>query len=143
MERIVQLNEYEYKTMADLAKLKEKQIQERAKKLYEEKGILGIEVELNIHENYNETFELRSYGTRNGDWDNSLIPYAKKRELIALVQEKARVLFLKSFSRELKTMGEVNRLYREAEEERRKFKVWTLTGWLMAIMMIIYLVIKG
>ncbi len=142
MERIVQLNQAEYDNLVKAANLTKEEIKKRAKKIYEEKGVLGVEVELNINETYNETFELKSYGRQKGDWNNILIPYEKKRELITLVQEKAKVLFLNFFKNELQTMNDTKKILCQARAERNRFKVFTLTGWLMALMMMALLILK-
>ena len=58
MERIVQLRDYEYNNLVEKANLNEKQIDEKAQKLYKERGVAAIDIKLN-HENNNYESSFR------------------------------------------------------------------------------------
>lgn len=46
MKKIVQLDEYEYNKLAELAKLNEEQINQKAADLWEKKGVAEIEINI-------------------------------------------------------------------------------------------------
>lgn len=48
MEKIVQLGEYEYNKLSDLAKLNESQIEERALKLYKRKAVAEVDITVKV-----------------------------------------------------------------------------------------------
>ena len=51
MERIVQLRDYEYNNLVEKANLNEKQIDEKAQKLYKERGVAAIDIKLGYKNN--------------------------------------------------------------------------------------------
>lgn len=58
MRKIVQLDEYEYNKLAELAKLNEEQIEERAIKLWKEKGVAEITIKIDTGRDYNDYFHI-------------------------------------------------------------------------------------
>lgn len=56
MRKIVQLDEYEYNKLADLAKLNEEQIEERAIKLWKEKGVAEITIRIDCGRDYDDNY---------------------------------------------------------------------------------------
>lgn len=48
MERIVQLRELEYEQLSSLAKSNESQIEEKALKMYNEKGVAGLKITIKM-----------------------------------------------------------------------------------------------
>lgn len=48
MEKIIQLSEREYEKLFDLAKLNKEQIEERALKMYEEKGVAELDISIRM-----------------------------------------------------------------------------------------------
>ena len=58
MRKIVQLDEYEYNKLADLAKLNEEHIEERAIKLWKEKGVAEITIKIDTGRNYDDNCRI-------------------------------------------------------------------------------------
>ena len=58
MRKIVQLEQYEYDKLAELAKLNEEQIEKRASELWEEKGVAEIKVTIDMGTDYDGTFSI-------------------------------------------------------------------------------------
>lgn len=58
MRKIVQIDEYEYDKLTELAKLNEKQISQRAIELWEKEGVAEIRFTLDTGEDYFNTFTL-------------------------------------------------------------------------------------
>lgn len=54
MRKIVQLDEYEYSKLADLAKLNEKEIEKHAIGLWKEKGVAEITIKIDIGRDYDD-----------------------------------------------------------------------------------------
>lgn len=54
MRKIVQLDEYDYNKLADLAKLNEKEIEKHAIDLWKEKGVAEITIEIDTGRDYND-----------------------------------------------------------------------------------------
>lgn len=53
MRKIVQLDEYDYNKLADLAKLNEKEIEKHAIDLWKEKGVAEITIKIDTGRDYN------------------------------------------------------------------------------------------
>ena len=54
MRKIVQLDEYEYSKLANLAKLNEKEIEKHAINLWKEKGVAEITIKIDVGRDYND-----------------------------------------------------------------------------------------
>ena len=54
MRKIVQLDEYDYNKLADLAKLNEKEIEKHAIDLWKEKGVAEITIKIDTGRDYND-----------------------------------------------------------------------------------------
>ena len=54
MRKIVQLDEYDYNKLADLAKLNEKEIEKHAIGLWKEKGVAEITIKIDTGRDYND-----------------------------------------------------------------------------------------
>lgn len=54
MRKIVQLDEYDYNKLADLAKLNEKEIEKHAIDLWKEKGVAEITIKIDTERDYND-----------------------------------------------------------------------------------------
>ena len=58
MKKIVQLEQYEYDKIAELAKLNEAQIEKRATELWEEKGVAEIKISIDMGTDYDDTYHI-------------------------------------------------------------------------------------
>lgn len=59
MKKIVQLDDYEYKKLADLAKLNEQGILEKALSLWKEKGVAEIRIKIDAGKDWEDSFSIK------------------------------------------------------------------------------------
>ncbi len=142
MEKIVQLSEYEYNQLVELAELNEKKIEKRAKQLYKEEGILYINIRTAIERDFRDEFVFKCKAV-DGDSNNVFISYYDKREIIEKVRIYAEKLFMMNFGEYIRKMSDTHKIYVSAKKARRTFMIYTITGWLTSIIMIIYLALKN
>lgn len=142
MSTIVQLSKREYDNLKSKADTVDKQILEQAKKMYEEKGTFGIKITLSINDDYDDNFTMRSTAYVS-DW-NGKYPLAQddKKKIVEYVQWKSRDLFEKVFGKHLANINNTRKKYKQASRMKTAFIVFTVTGWLMALIMLGLIVIQ-
>ena len=131
MEKIEQLGEYEYNKLSDLAKLNESQIEERALKLYKEKGVAEVDITVKVGR------DKEYYSTQR--FNCSAFVWYKDGKFF--IQEKLRyrlsALIEKQVIREVSDKyGEPVDLMNKYSKERHdlqtvRFILWTIavSGW--------------
>ena len=83
MKKIVQLDEYEYNKLAELAKLNEEQINQKAADLWEKKGVAEIEINIETGHDTRHVFRI------------DCRPYIKYRSERFFIPDKLRERFRK------------------------------------------------
>ena len=68
MKKIVQLDEYEYNKLAELAKLNEEQINQKAADLWEKKGVAEIEINIETGHDTRHVFRIDSVNKTRFLW---------------------------------------------------------------------------
>lgn len=89
MKKIVQLDEYEYNKLAELAKLNEEQINQKAADLWEKKGVAEIEINIETGHDTRHVFRI------------DCRPYIKYRSERFFIPDKLRERFRKIVKSEL------------------------------------------
>ncbi len=134
MEKIIQLTEYKYNKLIETAKLKEQEIEQRAKKLFEDNGFLGVLLDLNMKDQYKD-FKIHTY-IRIHDWESMFkLKYSDEKRIIKYIDEKVQRLIKIKYGDYLSVLSN---LYNELDKVKRtktKFLVFTITGWFIAIIL--------
>lgn len=130
MEKIVQLGEYEYNKLSDLAKLNESQIEERALKLYKEKGVAEVDITVKIKDE--ECYSTQRFNCSAFVWYKDGKFYIQEK-----LRDRLSKLIKKQVLREVSdTYGEpidiMNKYSREIHDlQTVRFIIWTIavSGW--------------
>lgn len=72
INKMVQLNDFEYSQLCEKAKLNEEEIYSLAEKYYQERGVFRIDVKMGFEERYNgdTVYYTTSFSTENGLYRN-------------------------------------------------------------------------
>ncbi len=146
MERIVQLRESEYKEMAELAKLNEDEVNKRAIELYNRRGLVSVEIKYFIEHSYYGGFRLNNstdaYTPDSYD-DGFKIAFADKRKIIKEVEYFSKGLIDNSLAKHLGGLNSIKEARKAVDEERLRFIVLSVVGWLLAVLLIVINAIIG
>lgn len=131
MEKIVQLREYEYNKLSDLAKLNESQIEERALKLYKEKGVAEVDITVKVGRD-KEYYSTQRFNCSAFVWYKD-----GKFSIQGKLRDRLSELIKKQVLREVSdTYGEpiniMNKYSREIHDlQTVRFIIWTIavSGW--------------
>lgn len=131
MEKIVQLSEYEYNKLSDLAKLNESQIEERALKLYKEKGVAEVDITVKVGRD-NEYYSTQRFNCLAFVWykDNKFYIQEKLRDRLGKLIEKQVIREVSDKYGE--PVDLMNKYSKEIHGlQIAKFILWTiaLSGW--------------
>ena len=130
MEKIVQLGEYEYNKLSDLAKLNESQIEEKALEMYKTKGVAGLKITVkmaNDEYSYEHHFDCSTFIWYKDEkffisekLRDRLEKYIKERVLDEIVDKYGEpIKWFDRFSKEIRGL------------RLAKYTIWTIavSGW--------------
>ena len=133
MERIVQLREYEYKKLCESAKMNDAEIEKRAQKMYEEKGMYGIQLNINCgRTEYNDTIEF-FVGGYVKDWHSFPLTKDEKKKVSRFVCNRVREMMVDKFGTQIDNLNYYENRKRILERRHSIFVGVTILGWLCAV----------
>lgn len=133
MERIVQLREYEYKKLCESAKMSDAEIEKRAQKMYEEKGMYGIQLNINCgRTEYNDTIEF-FVGGYVKDWHSFPLTKDEKKKVSRFVCNRVREMMVDKFGTQIDNLNYYENRKRILERRHSIFVGVTILGWLCAV----------
>lgn len=150
----VELTQTDYNRLVQTAQMKAKKIEECARKIYEEEGVVKIQfmgrfyrksydgVECDKHE---FTVDCEDYDiTPTGDYEKTLfkIPQESRQKIAKHVKRICEDAFRYYFGEHMLNINEIARLKHKQERLLRQFIIWTGLGWLLAIAMLIAVILR-
>ncbi|MDB0754667.1 hypothetical protein POY69_22005 [Phocaeicola vulgatus] len=132
MRKIVQLDEYDYNKLADLAKLNEKEIEKHAIDLWKEKGVAEITIKIDTGRDYNDYCRIDCSTCLFYKDNRFYIPENVRERFRKIVKENVMWDIEERFG-DLK--GAINKFNREAKWiGYTKFVLYmiALSGWAVA-----------
>lgn len=132
MRKIVQLDEYEYSKLADLAKLNEKEIEKRAIDLWKEKGVAEIIIKIDTGRDYNDYCRIDCSAHFFYKDDRFYTPENVRERFRKIVKENV-MWNIEEWFGDLK--GAINKFNREAKwigYTKFIFYMMALSGWAVA-----------
>ncbi len=141
MKEIVQLTKDEYQEISDLAKLNEKQINDKAEKLYKKKGFYEMQIKLEFKSNYfgHLTFKPKTYIS---DCNKFELKVEDKRKIVKFTQEKIKRFFEINFGKHLVKLNNIAKIEEDLKRRTSLLKGFYLLGWLMALVMFLFIILK-
>lgn len=145
----VELTQNEYNRLVKIAKMKAKKIEEKAREIYNKEGVVKIEFDGRFVKNrYGERapehykFEVGCYDFCVNENTLFTIPQEMRRRIAVKVKRYVEEVFVGQFGEHLLKLNAIRDLAAKTEKERRQFIVWTLTGWLLALLMLAVVLLK-
>ena len=145
----IELTQNDYNRLVSMATMKAKKIEERAREIYEKEGVVKIEFDGRIQtrrygelntEHYKFDVSCGSYTVSpTGEYEKTLftIPQEMRERIAKKVKRYVEEVFASYFGEHLTKLNAVKDLEAKTDRELRKLIVWTLTGWLLALLMLI------
>jgi len=150
----IELTQNEYNRLVDLAKMKAKKIEERAREFYEKEGVAKICFEGRIRKNefgelttqyYKFECKPQAYDVSpSGELEPSLfkIPMEQRKRIAQKVGRYVEDVFTATFGERLYNLGEILKIKAKAERDFQKFMICTIVGWLVALIMVIVVIFR-
>lgn len=132
MRKIIQLDEYEYNKLADLAKFNEEQIEKRAIGLWKEKGVAEITIKIDTGRNYDDNCHIDCSTYLFYKDNRFFIPENIRERFRKIIKEDIMWNIEERFG-DLK--GAINKFNREAKwigYTKFIFYMMALSGWAVA-----------
>lgn len=145
----VELTQSDYNRLVQMAQMKAKKIEERAREIYEKEGVAKImftcqffrkrygEVE---SDKYEFTVNCKDYGiTPTGEFEKTLykIPQESRQKIAKCVKNFVEETFACYFGEHMLNLNEIERLKHKQQRMVNKFAIVTVVGWMLAIVMCI------
>lgn len=150
----VELTQKEYNDLVALARMKAKKIEERARKIYEKEGVTKIQFTGRFYrkqfgeiesERDEFTVDCAEYLiTPTGEYEKTLyiIPQESRKKIAEHVKGFVRDTFESMYGEHMANINQTRSLVHKAEMLHNKFIIWTVTGWLLAVLMFGYVLLK-
>ena len=150
----VELTQNDYNRLVQMATMKAKKIEERAREIFEKEGVVKI--------GFDGRFTTKRYGEQEiehleftvacndstvlptGEYEKTLfkIPQEMRQRIATKVKDYVEEVFVGRFGEHMFKLNAIRELAAKTERERRRFVVWSLTGWLLAVLMFIVVMMK-
>lgn len=150
----VELTQSDYNRLVQMAQMKAKKIEERAREIYEKEGVTKIEFTGRFyHKRYGEveserdvfTVDCAEYLiTPTGEYEKTLykIPQESRRKIAEHVKGFVEDTFESMYGEHMANINMTKSLVHKAEMLRKKFIIWTILGWLLAVAMLVAVILK-
>lgn len=150
----VELTQNDYNRLVSMATMNAKKIEKRAREIYDKEGVVRI--------NFDGRFTTKRYGERetdhyvfdcacksyniapSGEYEETLftIPREMRERIAKKVKRYVEEVYMGNFGEHMLKFNAIKDMKAKAEMDRRKFIVWTVTGWLLAVLMFAVVLLK-
>jgi len=150
----VELTQDDYNRLVQMATMKAKKIEERAREIYDKEGVVKIEFDGRFvtkrdgereTEHYSFDVSCKQYNVNpTGEYEKTMfsIPQEMRQRIATKVKNYVQNVFMEQFGEHMLQLNAIMELKEKAERQRRKFLIWTATGWLLAVLMFFGILFK-
>lgn len=150
----VELTQSDYNRLVQMATMNAKEIEKRAREIYEKEGVVKIEFDGRLitkrygereTEHYKFDVICEAYTVSpTGEYEKTLfsIPQKMRQRIATKTKNYVQGVFDSYFGEHLVKLNAIKDLEGKTEKERRRFVVWSLTGWLLAVLMFVFVLFK-
>ena len=144
----VELTQNEYNRLVQMATMKAKRIEERAREIYEKEAVVKIVFDGRIvtkrygereteHYEFDVICESYHVSPNGKEYEKPLffIPQEMRQRIADKVKRYIECVFEENFGMGMQELNAIEKLKEKTEKERRQFIVYTVTGWLLAVLM--------
>lgn len=129
MEKIIQMTQYEYDRIADLAKINEDEINNRAEKLWKERGAATINIKVDTGTDYDNNYSIDCTAYLFYKDDRFQIPYELRRRFEKIIDEN----IMRDIEGRFGGLEKAITAFKKKQEslDHSKYYLWGLvtTGW--------------
>lgn len=137
MESIIQLKKSEYDELVQLANLNKEEMQKKAQKIYENRGTYQINLELKVHQDYNDRISFKSFSYVS-DWDKKFpISYEDKKRIAEFIQYRSLKMLEDKFGKQIRNVNFFQDEIEKLHILKMRFILFTIIGWLAAVLLAI------
>lgn len=145
----VELTQKEYNNLVALARMKAKKIEERAREIYEKEGVTKIQFTGRFYrkqfgevesEREEFTVDCAEYLiTPTGEFEKTLyiIPQESRKKIAEHVKRFMQDAFVSMYGEHMANINQTKILVHKAKILRNEFIIWTVVGWVLAVLMLI------
>lgn len=147
----IELTQGDYNRLVELARMKAKKIEERARKLYEEEGIVKIQFDGRIYnkrgydddgvQHYQFDCNIPMYNVHPiGEYSGKtlfVIPEETRRRIANKVGRYVEEVFDARFGEHIAQLNEIEKLKGKQLHYNRMFLLITIVGWIAAVTMLL------
>lgn len=132
MKKIVQLDEYEYNEISELAKLNEEQIEERAIDLWKAKGVAEITIRIDVGKDYDENCRIDCYISFFYEDGRFYIPENIRERFRRIIKENVMWNIKEQFGDLKEAINNFNQKAKWISNTKFIFYMMALSGWAVA-----------
>jgi len=145
----VELTQKEYNDLVFFAKMNANRIEARAREIYEKEGVTKIQFTGRFYTKRNGEMECEYdkftvdcdeyYVTPTGEYEKTLyiIPQESRKKIAEHVKGFVQDIFESMYGEHMANINQTKSILHKAEMLRNKFIVWTVVGWVLAMLMFI------
>lgn len=135
MKLIVQITQKEYDSLKAKSQLTEVEINKKAEELYRKYGTHKICLTVEAKE-YTESIDIQA-NAYISDWDSKFpLKEEDKKKIVYFVQDKAEEMFRRRFGSVIHNLEAIKKKETKLDNVIRKVTIFTITGWLLAVILI-------
>ena len=150
----VELTQSDYNRLVSMAQMKAKKIEERAREIYENEGVVKIDFSCSIYrkrygelENDRHKFQCSCAEyciTPNGGYEKTLfkIPQESRVKIAKHVKRICEDTFMYYFGEHMLNINETERLKHKQQRMLNQFIILTVLGWATAAAMMLAVILK-
>lgn len=138
MRKIVQLESYEYEKLVEISKLNQEQIEEKALKMWNEKGVAEVNVNIRMGDDYKGTFKIdcRSYMLYTSD--KFFIPEKIRERFRHIIKDEIDYIIKDKFSSTVDAINFCNRKVDGLNRLRTILCAVAASGWAVAAVVLLF-----
>ena len=138
-DKIVQLTEYRYNELYESAMATNKEVNRRAEKMYQEKGVCSIKINMDIKESYDSTIRIETGCYLSYKEEPFDLSHEQSKRVIRWIDKNLKKMMHQKVGINISKFNELNTGLRKEWVITRSI---TLTGWLVAIVLVVICLMK-
>ena len=143
MNKIVQLEDYEYAALLKKAEATEAEIKDKAHRLYEKNGTFEINISMRCSDEKDEIFiKPLTYIPEPSGGLNPLISQKDRIRFEKFVHENVEDMLIRVFGKTITNVNLWNKKIDKLHKTRRNFMCLTVTGWAVALVLTLICLFK-
>lgn len=145
-KEIIMLSKSDYDKLSELAEMNQQQIEDKAMKLWEKNGVANVKLSMEIRSNAGREiidggrFEFKASSYIYDGEGKFCIPDKTKERFSKMIGDWTYELMRHEFGDTLMDANKFNKKVDGIEKERKRFVVFTITGWVTAFAMLMIVI---